>query len=55
MDLGIFGGVAAVMTIKELLSFKNAFEKQQATENMPQPQLRTAQKKSNNNLNEFRI
>ncbi|MDE6110575.1 MAG: hypothetical protein K2F65_01530, partial [Eubacterium sp.] len=30
MDLGVFGGVASVMTIKELLSFKNAFEKQQA-------------------------
>ena len=55
MDLSVFGGVAAVMTIKELLCFKNAFEKQQAKENMPQPQLSTAQKKSNKSLNEFRI
>lgn len=55
MDLGVFGGVASVMTIKELLSFKNAFEKQQAVKTMPQPQLGAAQKKSNKNLNEFRI
>ncbi|MDE6722940.1 MAG: hypothetical protein K2J55_01960, partial [Eubacterium sp.] len=32
MDLSVFSGVAAVMTIKELLCFKNAFEKQQAKE-----------------------
>lgn len=55
MDLGVFSGVAAVMTIKELLSFKKAFEKQQAAENMPQPQLSKATQKSNKNLNEFRI
>lgn len=55
MDLGVFRGVAAVMTIKELLSFKKAFEKQQAAENMPQPQLSRATQKSNKNLNEFRI
>ena len=55
MDTSVFSGVASVMTIKELLSFKNAFEKQQAKENMPQPQLSTVQKKSNKNLNEFRI
>lgn len=55
MDLEIFGSVASVMTIKELLNFKNAFERQQAKENMPKPQLGTAYKKSNKNLNEFRI
>ena len=55
MDTSIFSGVASVMTIKELLSFKTAFEKQQAKQNMPQPQLSSAQKKTNKSLNEFRI
>lgn len=55
MDLKIFGGVAAVMTTKELLSFKNAFEKQQAVKNMPAPQLSVAQNKPKDNFNEFRI
>lgn len=55
MDLKVFGGVAEVMTVKELLCFKNAFEKQQAVENMPAPQLARAQKKTKNNFNEFRI
>ena len=55
MDLKVFGGVAEVMTVKELLSFKNACEKQQAHENMPAPQLAKAQKKMKNNFNEFRI
>ena len=55
MDLKVFGGVAEVMTVKELLSFKNAFEKQQAHENMPAPQLARAQKKVKNNFNEFKI
>lgn len=55
MDLKVFGGVAEVMTVKELLSFKNAFEKQQAVENMPAPQLAKAQKKTKNDFNEFRI
>ncbi len=55
MDLKVFGGVAAVMTTKELLSFKNAFEKQQAVKNMPAPQLSGAQNKPKDNFNEFRI
>ena len=55
MDLKVFGGVAAVMTTKELLSFKNAFEKQQAVKNMPAPQLSVAQNKPKDNFNEFRI
>ena len=55
MDLKIFGGVAEVMTVKELQSFKAAFEKQQAAENMPSPQLSRAQKKTKNDLNEFKI
>ncbi len=55
MDLKVFGGVAAVMTTKELLSFKNAFKKQQAVKNMPAPQLSVAQNKPKDNFNEFRI
>ena len=55
MDLKVFGAVAAVMTTKELLSFKNAFEKQQAVKNMPAPQLSVAQNKPKDNFNEFRI
>jgi len=55
MDLKVFGGVAAVMTTKELLSFKNAFEKQQAVKNMQAPQLSVAQNKPKDNFNEFRI
>lgn len=55
MDLKVFGGVAEVMTVKELLSFKNAFEKQQAHDNMPAPQLAKAQKKTKNSFNEFKI
>ncbi len=55
MDLKVFGGVAEIMTVKELQCFKEAFEKQQAAENMPQPQLSRAQKKTKNDFNEFRI
>lgn len=55
MDLKVFAGVAEVMTVKELLSFKEAFEKQQAQENMPAPQLARAQKKTKNSFNEFKI
>lgn len=55
MDLKVFSGVAAVMTTKELLSFKAAFEKQQATENMPAPQLSAAKNRTKENFNEFRI
>lgn len=55
MDLKVFGGVAAVMTTKELLSFKNAFEGKQAAENMPSPQLSRASKKSKSSFNEFKI
>lgn len=55
MDLKVFGGVAAVMTMKELLSFKAAFEKQQAAENMPAPQLSAAKNRTKESFNEFRI
>lgn len=55
MDLKVFGGVAAVMTTKELLSFKAAFQKQQAAENMPAPQLLAAKGKAKDSFNEFRI
>lgn len=55
MDLKVFGGVAAVMTAKELLAFKSAFEKQQATENMPAPQLAGIKNRQKNNFHEFKI
>lgn len=55
MDLKVFGGVASVMTTKELLAFKNAFEKQQAKADMPSPQLSRAQSRAKDNFNEFRI
>lgn len=55
MDLKVFGGVAAVMTTKELLSFKNAFENKQRAENVPSPQLSRAQKKGKSSFNEFKI
>lgn len=55
MDLKVFSGVAAVMTTKELLSFKAAFQKQQAAENMPAPQLLVAKGKAKDSFNEFRI
>lgn len=53
MDLNIFGGVAQVMTTKELLGFKSAFLK---TENRksPQPQLMPQTAKSTKN-NQFKL
>ena len=55
MDLKVFEGVAAVMTAKELLTFKNAFEKQLAAENMPSPQLGKINTKNKSDNKEFRI
>lgn len=55
MDLKVFEGVAAVMTAKELLSFKNAFEKQLAAENMPSPQLGRNNTKNKSDNHEFKI
>ncbi len=54
MDLKVFEGVASIMTAKELLCFKEAFEKKNAEANIPSPQLIKAGKKSEN-FNEFKI
>lgn len=55
LDLSVFKNVASVMTTKELLTFKEAFEKQQAVKNMPSPQLSKTTKSQKTNYNEFRI
>ncbi len=55
MDLKTFAGVAAVMTTDELLKFKVAFEKQNAQNNKPAPQLAKAEQNAGNGLNEFMI
>lgn len=55
MDLKIFEGVASVMTVKELLSFKNAFEKQQTEESIPSPQLSKGKTKNKADNRQFRI
>ncbi len=55
MDLKTFEGVANVMTANELISFKNAFERNIAVSNMPSPQLAKANEKSKTNNNEFKI
>lgn len=39
MDLNAFKTLADIMTSKELIAFKNAFEKRNAEENCPSPQL----------------
>lgn len=55
LDLGTFERVASIMTARELVSFKNAFEKQQAQKSMPAPQLARAQREQKANYKEFRI
>lgn len=55
LDLSTFQRVASIMTAKELVSFKNAFEKQQAQKDMPAPQLARAQKEQKANYKEFKI
>ena len=55
MDLKVFEGVARVMTAKELLSFRDAFEKKQAAAKMPSPQLSKTGKKTEEGFNEFKI
>jgi len=54
LDLKVFEGVANVMTAKELLAFKKAFEQNIACGAMPSPQLAKAEAKHINN-SEFRI
>lgn len=55
LDLETFDKVASIMTAKEMLTFKSAFEKQQAAKNMPSPQLARAKKETKPALNGFRI
>lgn len=55
MDLKTFEGVANVMTAKELIAFKSAFEKNIAAANMPSPQLAAKDKGHKANNNEFMI
>lgn len=55
MDLKTFEGVANVMTAKELVAFKSAFEKNIAAANMPAPQLAAKEGRHKTNNNEFMI
>ena len=49
MELGVFEGVARVMTAKELQAFKAAFEAADRRANMPSPQLAFGGEKKSNN------
>jgi len=49
MELGVFEGVARVMTAKELQAFKAAFEAADRRANMPSPQLASSGEKKSNN------
>jgi len=49
MELGVFEGVARVMTAKELQAFKAAFEAADRRANMPSPQLASGGEKKSNN------
>lgn len=55
LDIKTFKSVASIMTTKELLAFKDAFERSQALKNMPSPQLSKVNKNKNKNYNEFKI
>lgn len=55
MNMKIFEGVASVMTAKELVEFKNAFEKNIASKCKPSPQLARADGAKKLNNNEFMI
>lgn len=55
LDLGVFERVASIMTAKELITFKKAFETQQAAASIPSPQLSKAKKENKTDFNEFRI
>lgn len=55
MNMKIFEGVASVMTAKELVEFKTAFEKNIASKNKPSPQLAKAENGKKTNNNEFMI
>lgn len=56
MDMEVFKRLADIMTAKELVSFKEAFEKQRAVREKPSPQLASHKDQAvKNTLNEFRI
>ena len=56
MDAEIFRGVASVMTAKELLAFKGAFEKKTAAQEKPQPQLAKSEtNRKTADFSQFRI
>lgn len=56
MDIEVFKRLADIMTAKELVSFKEAFEKQRAVREKPSPQLASHKdQRAKNTLNEFRI
>lgn len=55
MDMKIFKGVAAVLTTKELLAFKKAFESNQAERNKPVPQLSASKNAAAADFSEFKI
>lgn len=56
MDTEIFRGVASVMTSRELLAFKSAFEKKTAAQEKPLPQLAKSDKnKKSADFSQFRI
>lgn len=55
MNMKIFEGVASIMTAKELLEFKTAFEKNIASKNKPSPQLARTDGAKKSNNNEFMI
>lgn len=55
MDLKTFEGVASIMTAKELVSFKNAFEKNIASKSKPSPQLARAEGAKKSSNDEFMI
>lgn len=55
LDSEVFEKVASIMTAKELLTFKHAFEKQQAAKSMPAPQLARTKKENKTAYKEFRI
>lgn len=55
MDIKIFEGVASVLTTKELLAFKKAFESNQAERNKPAPQLSAKKSTGSDDFSEFKI
>ena len=56
LDINVFKRLAGIMTAKELVTFKEAFEKQRAEREKPAPQLaRQKEQGARGALSEFRI